>query len=284
MENTAKIEVAQDLRQSGEYGRYMERIGWKTITIKSKHKRVQIFVRKLGPVSIAKIQRVELPLLWEELDKILKENRVFMCKLEPNYDSRFRIQNLRMRGFKQDNWPMLGTKTLRIGLSGSLSIIYDSFKKDCRYGIRNAQNSIFNVQLNKLDDFYNMWRRANRIKKLWTPPKRDYDALVQSFGEKCFCITINNLAGCLVLLHKNTAFYYFSGSLPEGKKLNFPYLAVWEALKEAKKRGCKEWDFEGIYDNRWPNNGWKGFTHFKKSFGGTEVEYCGSFIMWRLPI
>ena len=207
-----------------------------------------------------------------------------MCKLEPlGSDSGFMIRDLRIRGYGQDGWPMLGTKTLRISLSGSRSSIYDSFKKDCRYGIRNAQISMNNVQLNKFDDFYKMWRRANRIKKLWTPPKRDYDALVQSFGEKCFCITINNLAGCLVLLHKNTAFYYFSGSLPEGKKLNFPYLAVWEALKEAKKRGCKEWDFEGIYDNRWPNNSWKGFSHFKKSFGGEEVEYCGSFTRWRLP-
>jgi peptidoglycan pentaglycine glycine transferase (the first glycine) len=65
--------------------------------------------------------------------------------------------------------------------------------------------------------------------------------------------------------------------------LNLPYFIVWEAMKEAKKRGCKIWDFEGIYDARWPNKSWLGFSHFKKSFGGEEIEFPGSFEKWRWP-
>ena len=164
METSKNFEVREDLRQSEEYGKYIERIGWKAIKIQDPGEanasrsrfRFQIFIRKLGPVSIAKIQRVDLPLPWEKLDQVLKKYRVFMCKLEPlGSDSGFMIRDLRIRGYGQDGWPMLGTKTLRISLSGSRSSIYDSFKKDCRYGIRNAQISMNNVQLNKFENTLN---------------------------------------------------------------------------------------------------------------------------------
>ena len=46
--------------------------------------------------------------------------------------------------------------------------------------------------------------------------------------------------------------------------------------KERKKEGKKVFDFEGIYDERFPLISWKGFTRFKKGFGGIEVEYPGT--------
>jgi len=125
-----------------------------------------------------------------------------------------------------------------------------------------------------------LWKRAAGIKRLWIPPEKDYLSLINVFGGNAFCITIDSLAGAVVLIHQKTAYYYYAAALPEAKKLYLPYLVVWELLKEAKKRGCKIWDWEGIYDERWPNKGWKGFTHFKKSFGGYEIEFPGSFTRW----
>ena len=46
--------------------------------------------------------------------------------------------------------------------------------------------------------------------------------------------------------------------------------------------GAKILDFEGIFDERFPNKKWKGFTHFKKSFAGYEVEYPGAFSKFSL--
>jgi lipid II:glycine glycyltransferase (peptidoglycan interpeptide bridge formation enzyme) len=51
-------------------------------------------------------------------------------------------------------------------------------------------------------------------------------------------------------------------------------------MQEAKKRKCKLWDFEGIYDERFPNKDWLGFSHFKKSFGGSEILFPGSVTKW----
>jgi lipid II:glycine glycyltransferase (peptidoglycan interpeptide bridge formation enzyme) len=182
--------------------------------------------------------------------------------------------------FGQDSWPMLGTKTLRLDLTPSTEKIFGQFKKDCRYALRKAQNIKTQVQINDFDNFYSIWKKAASIKHLWTPSKKDFDSLVSCFGKNCFCVTINNLAGSFILIHDTVAYYYYSGALPQAKKLDLPYLVIWECIQEAKKRGCKTWDFEGIYDSRWPNKSWLGFSHFKKSFGGYEVEFPGSFTKW----
>ncbi len=259
-----------DLRQSLQYGNYIRSLGWVVVG-----KYPQIFIRKLEPFgAIAKIQRFN-QLNWGEIQPVLKKYRVWMTKLEPNF--KFQISNFK---FRQDSWPMLATKTLRIDLTPSLEKINSQFKKDCRSILRKLSTEHLALSTNNFEKFYEIWKKAAGIKHLWIPPKKDYDSLVKCFGKNCFCITVHNLAGSLVLVHDQVAYYYYSGALPEGKKLELPYLVVWECLKEAKKRGCKIWDFEGIYDERWPNKGWKGFSHFKKSFGGYEVEFPGSFTKW----
>jgi len=54
-----------------------------------------------------------------------------------------------------------------------------------------------------------------------------------------------------------------------------PTLLVWEALKLAKNRGAKQFDFVGVWDERIPNkfHEWKGFTKFKEGFGGAAQYY-----------
>jgi lipid II:glycine glycyltransferase (peptidoglycan interpeptide bridge formation enzyme) len=74
------------------------------------------------------------------------------------------------------------------------------------------------------------------------------------------------------------ASYYHAASAVENRKVMAPYLLLWEAIRFLKKKGCTSFDLEGIYDSRIPSTkGWKGFTLFKKGFGGREVEYLGSF-------
>ena len=264
---------AEDLRQSPEYKKYMESIGWRVVG--------PVFIRRLGPVSIAKIQRVELPLDWGKINKVLRENRVFMCKLEPI--NRITNNELRIRGFRQDNWPLLGSKTLRVDLKPSEEKILASFMKDCRYVLRKIEDRKLKIEKNDFEKFYEIWKSSARRKNLWIPKKKEYDSLIKCFGKKAFCVCLEDPAGAVVLTHKKIAYYYYAGATKKGNELNLPYLVAWEVMKEAKERGCVVWDWEGIYDARWPNKGWVGFSHFKKSFGGKEIEFPGSFTRWRWP-
>jgi len=222
----------------------------------------------------------------EEIEAILKKHHVMMCKIEPLENiqySMFNVQYFKKNYYRLSSWPLLGTKTLRVNLRPSEDKIFNSFKKDCRYVLRKMLNVQYSIINNKYNNFYEIWRRSAKRKNIWIPKEKEYQNLIDAFGKNVFCLTIEDLAGALILVHKKTAFYYYAGSTLEGTKLNLPYLVVWKAMKEAKKRGCQVWDFEGIYDGRWPNKGWAGFSHFKKSFGGGEIEFPGSYEKWRWP-
>lgn len=247
-----------DLRQSTAYAQYIHSLGWIVETIDGTN----VFIRKLWIFgAIAKIQRFD-NLDFERLSVLKKKYKIWMTKFEPNL--KFEIRNL-----KNDSWPLLATKTIRIELNKITP------KKDCRYCIRKANYK--NIEINNFDEFYAIWKKAYKIKKLYLPSRKEYQSIINALGKNAVCLTIDNIAGAVILIHDKTAYYYYAAYLPEAKEKYLPYLTVWKLMQEAKKRGCKFWDFEGIYDERWPNKDWKGFSHFKKSFGGTEISFPGSF-------
>jgi len=83
------------------------------------------------------------------------------------------------------------------------------------------------------------------------------------------------VGGILLVFWEKTAYYWIAGATKQGKKLFVPTILVWEALKAAKRRGAKQFDFVGVWDERKPNehHDWLGFTKFKEGFGGVPFYY-----------
>ncbi len=236
-----------DLRQSQAFAKYLGTLGWKV--------EKGIFIRPLWIFgALAKIQRGVLPSDWKE---ILKKHCVWY--------------------FEINHSP---SKTLQVDLTPTKTQIFAQFKKDCRYVLKKLAPSSYRLTTNSFQEFYDIWKQSARRKSLWIPSEKEYFNLIKCFKNKCFCITIDGKTGALILMHDNIAYYYYAGATKEGVKQNLPYLVVWQCMQEAKKRKCKLWDFEGIYDERYPNKDWLGFSHFKKSFGGTEVEFPDRKIKW----
>ena len=83
------------------------------------------------------------------------------------------------------------------------------------------------------------------------------------------------VATSLVIFWSGVAFYHQAASLPEHSKLSIPYLLQWEAILEAKRRGCKIYDFWGYVDPiKYPKHPWAGPTLFKMGFGGEPRLYA----------
>ena len=81
-------------------------------------------------------------------------------------------------------------------------------------------------------------------------------------------------AGALIIFWSGIGFYHQAASLSKYAKLSIPYLLQWEAIKEAKRRGCKLYDFWGYVDpQKNPKHPWAGPTLFKMGFGGRAYEY-----------
>ncbi len=271
----------QDLRQSQEYTRYMEKIGWRV-------EEGKIFIRMIPLLgSIIKIQRPE-KIDFSRINHLAKKYRTLFIKIEPL--NRKDAEEAKTQNFKENNSPLLCSKTIQVDLTPSEEKIMAQMKKDARYEIRKSQKQPLSlIELDDLSLFRKTWRKLAKRER-WVPPNSYLTALKEAFGNNAIFLVVRNtetdqiLGGVTVLLSNQTAYYYFAFSSNAGKKLGVPYFLVWETMKMAKKNGCKTFDFEGIYDERFPIKSWKGFTHFKKSFGGEEVEFPGPVIKVYNPI
>jgi lipid II:glycine glycyltransferase (peptidoglycan interpeptide bridge formation enzyme) len=96
-------------------------------------------------------------------------------------------------------------------------------------------------------------------------------------------IEVEGNAGAVFLRTSDTAYYWQAFTNKIGRRKHLQYKVLWEGIRWGKKNGCKNFDFEGIFDDRFPNEKWKGFSFFKKGFGGKEKKYPGAFV-WKRKI
>lgn len=92
-------------------------------------------------------------------------------------------------------------------------------------------------------------------------------------------------AGCMLIFWQGIAFYHQAASFEKFAKYSIPYFLQWQAIKEAKRRGCATYDFWGFTDpKKFPKHPWAGPTLFKMGFGGYKAEYVKTqdyIVSWR---
>jgi len=264
-----------DIRQTKEYARYLGRIGWKVERVAE----INYFIKKLPLVgSILKIQRPE-EIRMDKIRELAKKYRAFQVIVEPanELDAKY----LRSLGFRSSKSPYLPTKTLLLELVKSEKELLKTMKKDARYAIKKTMN-LKTKEVKNLINFRGGWKKSVGLKR-YVPRLTHLLALKNTFKDKCLFLATQNLtAGAIFLIGDGIAYYWQAFTNKEGRKALAQYKIVWDGILWAKTKKAKVFDFEGIYDERFPNKSWKGFTHFKKSFGGHEVSHQGTFVKWFL--
>lgn len=81
------------------------------------------------------------------------------------------------------------------------------------------------------------------------------------------------LAAVLVLLHGAAAYAHHGASASEHRHLFAAHLIQWEIIRAVRRRGCKIYDLWGVSPTADPRHPWAGFSFFKRSFGGRQVDY-----------
>lgn len=274
-----------DIRQSVYYANYLKRGGW----IVERIKNVNYFIRKLPLIgSVLKIQRPE-KIDFDTIDKLCRKYRVFQVVVEPNLaaaNGAFDHTLLLHQGFKLSKSPYLPTKTLQVDLTPSREKIYANFTKDCKYNIRRGEE--IKIKSYSTPNEIKTWREAwkNSVKfTRFVPSEKSLINLRKSFPDNnSLFLASHNISGRIIggalftrSLH-DVAYYWYGFTNSEGRTSLSQYSLLYQGILWAKKMGCKVFDFEGIFDERFPNKSWLGFTHFKKSFGGKEILYPGTFI------
>jgi len=266
-----------DIRQTPQYAKYLKNIEWTVERVNETN----YFIKKLPLIgSVIKLQRPE-EINNKTINELTKKYRAFQTIIEPKAE--LDAKYLLSLGYRKSKSSYLPTKTLQLDLTKSRKQLFKGLKRDAKLAIKK------NKELKALDYGTNIkifrenWENSVGWKR-YVPPFTHLVSLKKSFKNNClFLITEDSSSGAIFLIGDKMAYYWQAFTSNEGRELQSQSKIVWEGLLWAKKKGVKVFDFEGIYDSRFPNKSWLGFTHFKKSFGGYEVSHPGSFTKNLLP-
>ncbi len=280
-----------DIRQSIHYANYLKREGW----IVERIGEINYFIRKFPLAgSLLKIQRPE-EINYDIINKLYRKYRVFQVVLEPKLASVISTTDshnpILQHGFKLSKNPYLPSKTLQIDLTQTQKDIFEHFKKDARYAVKRGEAT--NTKSYSTPDEIRKWREAwkKSVKyNRYVPSAEQLINLRKSFPSSySLFLASHNISGRIIggvlftrSLH-DFAYYWYGFTNDEGRTSLSQYSLLYQGILWAKKLGCKIFDFEGVYDPRFPNKSWLGFSHFKKSFGGYEVLYPGCYTKFIFP-
>lgn len=299
-----------ELRQSPHFARFLAGIGWQTPTLPSGP---FAYVKKLPglPLSVIKIQRPCLNQLdFAAIRTLCRQHHALACYLEINQPhltpiqpptakpdiSIFATTNQLMRphGYRPVKNGMLATKTQILNLKLPPNTLQRQFKPKTRYNLNLALRHHLHptiisadkllAQPTNLRNFLQLIRlNAHRV-GYWAVPDSWTLAKLKAFGPHAFVVFVYQsdrlLATSLFLTTTSTCFYSFNGSSASGRSLFAPTVAVWAGITEARRRRLSQFDFDGVYDARFPNRRWLGYTRFKAGFGGRYLYYPPAYLKW----
>ncbi len=89
------------------------------------------------------------------------------------------------------------------------------------------------------------------------------------------------IAAALIYDYEDTRYYMHAATDFEHRNLMAGTIILIQMILDAKADGKRFYDFWGITTSEDKNHPWYGFTQYKKSFGGFEVDYSGT---WDFPL
>lgn len=263
-----------------------------SLVIKVIAKRGIFLLLPHGPVLAAPfnnqfdIKQELLKTLLDKLRKIALEEKTSFIRINPILERNEENNKIfRDIGFKQAPIQMHPEASWKLDITLSEEQLLAGMRKTARYLIRQAMKNT-DIQIQKSIDrkdieiFSNMHEKVSK-RQHFVPFSLSYlenefsvfqkdNQMVLFFGKYKGEIA----AASFVIFWSNIGFYHHAASLPQYSKLSIPYLLQWEAIREAKKRGCKLYDFWGFVDpEKEPRHPWAGPTLFKMGFGGRAYEY-----------
>lgn len=182
------------------------------------------------------------------------------------------------RGYRVEKSPFLPTKTLVIDLTKSKVKLWEEFSDNAR---RIIKKSAVKSEIVSAEEFYAGWKQWSPVVTL---TMGQFEALVTVLGKKvAFWASQKEgqILSAVMLIDSGEGVHYFqTWTSKAGRQTGAHVFLIWELILSAKERKKKYFDFEGIYDERFPMKRWWGFSEFKKKFGGKIVSYPGCVSRW----
>lgn len=286
--------------QSWEWGEFQKEMGQKilrlgiyeknslaaiTLVEKMDSKRGRYLFIPHGPLVDLKFQNSNLKTclqsLLDYLIELAKKEGCLFIRIGPAMENTPKNQELFINlGFKTAPIYIHSEDFWMLPLEKSEEELLADMRKTTRYLIKKAMRDGVTIEKRTdakvLDDFYKVYEKTVEREHFSPYPKEYIKKEFEAFGKENNALFLFGkhegkiLASALVLFTKSGAFYHQGASIHS--KVPVPYLLQWEAIREAKKRGCSFYNFWGILIPGRTPKAWEGLTTFKTGFGGYEYK------------
>lgn len=170
-----------------------------------------------------------------------------------------------------------------LDISKSEEELLKEMRKTTRHSIKKAEQSGVKIEVtNNFSYLPKFWRiyKETAMRHSFTPFSQKYlseEFLVFNKVNNALIFSAHYkdkpIAVAMIIFNQYSAFYHHGASIALNQPINASHLLQWQAILEAKKRGCTKYNFWGIAPDNHPKHPWAGLTLFKKGFGGYGEQY-----------
>lgn len=283
-----------NIRQSPNWEKYFESLGWKSTRLKND---ASLFIFNTPFGSFIKMQRV--PVLdkydLKELHEICVKNKALFVKLEILPEQKLEV--LEKFGFKPSYNPLCPPTTLVVDLTKSEKSLWNDLSRSAKYSVTRAKREgaktvvYQNPSQELLIKYFDVEKQTGTRNRFYIQPLNDLLKRAEIFKNDSYLALVydkngNIAGGKFYLSYEDTVLYLNGGTSNLARKSKAGFDLMWESILYFKKAGFKKFDLDGVDDTRFPvfTKNWGGFSHFKERFGGYRVKYPVPLIKVYSPI
>ena len=223
--------------------------------------------------------------VWtDDLKDLAKKNKCIFVRVRPQLLNNDETKTLFTKlGFKKAPMHLHAELTSQLDLTKTDEELKKNMRKGTRYEINKAAKLGIKVETVKdaksLQKFYDIQIETAKRHNFVPFSKKFLLEQFKTFAEADKVLMYKStyegklLAMAFVIFYGNEAAYHYGASTDLARKIPGAYAVQWEAIAEARRRGCSRYNFWGVTEHGQTGHRFYGVSVFKRGFGGDDVAY-----------
>lgn len=222
--------------------------------------------------------------VFSQMKQIAKQQNCAFVRIRPQLiEEEYSLNIFKTNG----GWPspmhLTADLTSQLDITKTEEDLLANMRKATRYEIRKSKKQEIKVISSKdekgINKFYDLQietaKRQKFIPFSYKFLSEQFKVFFDADKALIYTATYENkiLAQSFIIFYGAEAVYHYGVSTEDGRKYPGAYLLQWEAIKEAKKRGMKKYNFWGVAPEGNKSHRFSGVSLFKRGFGGEDVQY-----------
>ena len=211
--------------------------------------------------------------LVESLKELAKKEKCDFIRISPILEEGEENEKLfKELGFRDAPLHMHAELTWVLDITKSEEDLLAGMRKTTRNLIKRGEREGVEACQGTFDEFYRLYQETEKRQQFVAFSKKYLQKELNIFGDNAQIFLASHqgtiLAGAIIVFYDDTIYYHHGASLHS--QIPAAYTLQWEIIKQAKKRGMKQYNFWGVAKEDDTKHPWYGLSLFKRGFGGRE--------------